>query len=366
MHGSGFGHHFHISSWGESHGKAVGVVIDGCPAGLTLTEPLIQAFLDRRKPGQSEFTTARKESDSVEILSGVFEDTTTGTPISLMVRNQDQRSGDYTTIKDAYRPGHADYTYDMKYGIRDYRGGGRASARETIARVCGGAVASLILQEMGISFVTYVKSIGNVEIQSVDASQIYKNPLYMPDEAAFKKAEMLLKDCMHNKDSVGSVVECIIKNVPAGLGEPVFEKLDGVLSGAVMSINAVKAVEIGSGCEAGTANASYLNDSFFKEGERITKKTNHAGGILGGISDGSDIILRATFKPTPSIAASQETVKGGENAIIEIKGRHDPVIGPRGVVVVESMCAMVILDMLMANMSARLSGIKAFYKDLLS
>lgn len=247
MNKSSFGNHFTVTTWGESHGKALGAVIDGCPAGLSLNEEDIQKFLDRRKPGQSRYTTARKEGDLVEILSGVFEGKTTGTPISLMVRNTDQRSRDYGNLAYSYRPGHADFTFDAKYGFRDYRGGGRSSGRETIGRVAAGAIASRILETLGISFCTYTKSIGPVEITDFDAEEITRNAFYMPDASAASAAGAYLEECMKNQDSAGGIIECRIKNVPAGLGNPVFEKLDAVLAQAVMSIGAVKAVEIGDG-----------------------------------------------------------------------------------------------------------------------
>ena len=299
MNKSSFGNHFTVTTWGESHGKALGAVIDGCPAGLSLNEEDIQKFLDRRKPGQSRYTTARKEGDLVEILSGVFEGKTTGTPISLMVRNTDQRSRDYGNLAYSYRPGHADFTFDAKYGFRDYRGGGRSSGRETIGRVAAGAIASRILETLGISFCTYTKSIGPVEITDFDAEEITRNAFYMPDASAASAAGAYLEECMKNQDSAGGIIECRIKNVPAGLGNPVFEKLDAVLAQAVMSIGAVKAVEIGDGFQVSRMKGSEDNDGFHTENGQITKTSNHAGGIMGGISDGSEIVLRAAVKPTP-------------------------------------------------------------------
>ena len=308
MNKSSFGNHFTVTTWGESHGKALGAVIDGCPAGLSLNEEDIQKFLDRRKPGQSRYTTARKEGDLVEILSGVFEGKTTGTPISLMVRNTDQRSRDYGNLAYSYRPGHADFTFDAKYGFRDYRGGGRSSGRETIGRVAAGAIASRILETLGISFCTYTKSIGPVEITDFDAEEITRNAFYMPDASAASAAGAYLEECMKNQDSAGGIIECRIKNVPAGLGNPVFEKLDAVLAQAVMSIGAVKAVEIGDGFQVSRMKGSEDNDGFHTENGQITKTSNHAGGIMGGISDGSEIVLRAAVKPTPSISQPQNTV----------------------------------------------------------
>jgi chorismate synthase len=367
MAGSSFGNLFRITTWGESHGRALGVVIDGCPAGLSLSEENIQSFLDRRKPGRTSISTPRKEGDMVEILSGVFEGRTTGTPISLLIPNTSQKSSDYSEIASYYRPGHADFTFDAKYGFRDYRGGGRSSARETAGRVAAGAVASKILKEMGIVVRAYTKSIGPVSInmENFDAAAIAETATCMPDRAADEKAMTYLKEAMLNKDSVGGVVECVASHVPAGIGEPVFDKLDSSLAKALMSIGAVKAVEIGDGTAVTTAKGSQNNDSFFMEQGKVTKKTNHAGGILGGISDGADIIMRAHFKPTPSIFSPQETVnKAGENISVEIKGRHDPVVVPRAVVVVESMAALTILDACMMNMSARMDYLTAFYQNI--
>lgn len=402
---SSFGNKFKVTTWGESHGKALGCVIDGCPAGLPLSEEMIQVFLDRRKPGQSRFTTARNESDQVQILSGVFEGITTGTPISLAVFNTDQRSRDYSNIAETYRPGHADYTFDQKYGFRDYRGGGRSSGRETIGRVAAGAVASAILSELGIQITAYTRSIGPVTISSYDAQEITNNPLYMPDSAASAKAQKYLDDCIASQDSAGGVIECRVNGMPAGIGDPVFGKLDAALSAAVMSIGAVKAVEIGDGISVSTSNGSVNNDKFSSEGRstiddscslagrstiddsfssidspvkvssateyasigsshhsRIVKETNHAGGILGGISDGDEIILRAHIKPTPSISQPQHTVtKDGKETILTIHGRHDPVIVPRAVVIVESMVAITLVDALFSNMSSRMDRIKEFY-----
>lgn len=365
MSGSTLGTYFKISTWGESHGKALGVVIDGCPAGLPLCEADIQTYLNRRKPGQNKISTPRKEDDEVEILSGIFEGKTTGTPISLIVRNTSQRSGDYSEIASYYRPGHADYTFDMKYGFRDYRGGGRSSGRETIGRVAAGAVAAKILKELGIEILTYTKSIGPVEIDmdSFNKEAILTTPTCMPDYEASEKAENYLAECMRNMDSAGGVIECRINGVPAGIGDPVFEKLDANLGKAILSIGAVKAFEIGDGFAVSTANGSSNNDAFYAENNKIMKKTNHAGGILGGISDGSEILLRAYIKPTPSIFSEQETVnKDGENITVQIKGRHDPIIVPRAVVVVEAMTALTLADAMIGNMSSRISYLKDFYK----
>lgn len=365
MAGSTFGTIFKITTWGESHGKALGVVIDGCPAGLALTEADIQPYLDRRKPGQTSISTPRKESDQVEILSGVFEGRTTGTPISLIIPNTSQKSSDYSEIASYYRPGHADLTYDSKYGFRDYRGGGRSSGRETAGRVAAGAVAAKLLKEMGITITAYTKAIGpiSIDITQFNRQLIFSTATCMPDKAADKEAMAYLKRCMENKDSCGGTVECAIEGLPPGIGDPVFEKLDANLAKAVMSIGAVKAVEIGDGFQAASAKGSANNDAFQSSNGKIYKTTNHAGGILGGISDGSQIILRAHIKPTPSIFSTQKTVnKDLENIEISIKGRHDPVIVPRAVVVVEAMAALTVLDACMLNMSAKLDYLTAFYR----
>lgn len=365
MAGSGFGTIFKITTWGESHGKALGVVIDGCPAGLSLCEQDIQVFLDRRKPGKSKIATPRKEADEVEILSGVFEGKTTGTPISLLVRNTSQISADYSEIASYYRPGHADYTFDAKYGFRDYRGGGRSSGRETIGRVAAGAVASKILSRLGISICCYTYSLGAVEIDRnrFDKAAILETATAMPDRTADQKALAYLEEAMKEQDSVGGVMECVVTGVPAGIGDPVFEKLDANLSKAIMSIGAVKAVEIGDGCRVSLAKGSENNDAFTSQNGVIHKKTNHAGGILGGMSDGSELFLRAHVKPTPSIFQAQETVtKDGNPVTVRIKGRHDPVIVPRAVVVMESMVAVTILDAMMVNMSSKLDDFIRFYQ----
>lgn len=366
MSGSTYGNIFKITTWGESHGAAIGVVVDGCPAGLSLCEEDIQKFLDRRKPGSSQFTTQRKESDSVEILSGIFEGKTTGTPISLLVRNTSQRSSDYSDIASYYRPGHADYTFDMKYGFRDYRGGGRSSGRETIGRVAAGAIASKLLEELGITVTAYTEAIGPVTInpEHFNIEEARRNQTGMPDAEASAKAEVYLKECMEKLDSAGGIVSCVVNNLPAGIGEPVFDKLDANLGKAIMSIGAVKAFEVGDGVKVSSSNGSMNNDSFCMENGKVSKKTNHAGGILGGISDGSDVIIKAYFKPTPSIFQEQETVnKNGEDIKINIKGRHDPIVVTRAVVVVEAMTAITILDSLLQNMTSRLDGIKDFYRS---
>lgn len=366
MSGSIHGNLFKISSWGESHGKAIGVVVDGCPAGLSINEGIIQTYLNRRKPGTTKYSTPRKEEDTVEILSGIFEGKTTGTPISMIVRNQTQRSQDYSEIASYYRPGHADYTFDQKYGFRDYRGGGRSSGRETIARVAAGAIASSILKELGIRVEAYTKSIGTISIdyKKCTRENIMRSPLYMPDLDASLQAEEFLCTKMQEGDSAGGIVECIISGMPVGIGEPAFEKLDANLAKSMLSIGAVKGVEFGSGFEASKMCGSENNDSFILSADgKMKKQTNHAGGILGGMSDGSEIILRTAFKPTPSIGRTQSTVnKSGENIDIQIHGRHDPIIVPRAVVVVEAMAALTIVDMLFINMTSRMDKIIDFYQ----
>ncbi|MCI8726828.1 MAG: chorismate synthase [Hungatella sp.] len=368
MAGSSWGTLLTMTTWGESHGEGLGVVIDGCPAGLTLQEEDIQKYLDRRKPGQSRYSTKRREGDEAKILSGVFEGRTTGTPISLVVRNTDHRSGDYSQIKDVYRPGHADYTFDEKYGFRDYRGGGRSSGRETIGRVAAGAVAARLLESLGIQVMAYTRSIGPVEIEEsrFDREEIGRNSLCMPDAAAAFHAEEYLQQMMGQKDSAGGVVECVVTGMPAGVGEPVFEKLDARLAHGIMSIGAVKGVEIGDGFAAAKSRGTQNNDPFRmkKSEKKPVKTTNHAGGILGGISDGDTIVLRAAFKPTPSIGASQQTVnRQGENVKIVIGGRHDPIIVPRAVVVVEAVTAFTIADMLLQSMTSRLDRIQKFFSQ---
>ncbi|MDF2944025.1 MAG: aroC [Herbinix sp.] len=366
MSGSVFGTIFKISTWGESHGNGIGVVIDGCPAGLFLEEEYVQAYLNRRKPGQTKYSTPRKEEDKVSILSGVFEGRTTGTPISLVVYNENQRSGDYSSIASYYRPGHADYTFDQKYGFRDYRGGGRSSGRETIGRVAAGAIACAILNELGINVCAYTKAIGPIVINNEKASldQIQLSPLSMPDLEASKQAEEYLMEKMKDHNSVGGVIECIVRGMPIGVGEPVFDKLDASLAKAVMSIGAIKGIEIGDGFQSAMLTGAENNDAYYYDKENnLSKSTNHAGGILGGMSDGSEIILRAAVKPTPSISRPQSTVnKENENVEIQIQGRHDPIIVPRAVVVVEAMVAITLVDQLFIGMTSQLDRIKDFYQ----
>ena len=368
MAGSTFGKILTMTTWGESHGAGIGVVVDGCPAGLLLAEEDIQKYLDRRKPGQSRYTTKRNESDSVEIMSGVFEGRTTGTPIAMMIRNQDQHSKDYSEIAGYYRPGHADYTFDKKYGFRDYRGGGRSSGRETIGRVAAGVVAAKILEGLGVRVTAYTKAIGNIQVQPerFDMEECSRNMLYMPDASAAAEAQMFLEEKMAQMDSAGGIVECVIQGVPAGIGEPVFEKLDANLAKAICSIGAVKGFEIGDGFEAAKTTGALNNDAFcISPDGRVGKRTNHAGGILGGISDGTEIVFRAAFKPTPSIASPQKTVnRDGREIEISVKGRHDPIIVPRAVVVVEMMAAFTVADMMLAGMTARMDRVREFYLEV--
>jgi len=366
MAGSTFGNLFRVTTWGESHGKGIGVVVDGCPAGLSLCEKDIQIFLNRRKPGQSKFTTPRKESDTVEILSGVFEGKTTGTPISMVVWNENQKSKDYSEIASYYRPGHADFCFDEKYGFRDYRGGGRSSGRETIGRVAAGAIAIKLLNEMGISFLTYSESIGPVRVNAsrFDANEIMNNKLYMPDAVAAEEAATYLEKLLEEKNSSGGVIYCEVNGLPVGLGEPVFDKIDANLAKAMFSIGSVKGFEIGDGFGVATATGLSNNDAFRMTSDgSIAKATNHSGGTLGGMTDGAPLTMRVAIKPTPSIASTQKTVnKTGEEINIEIGGRHDPIIVPRAVVVVEAMAAITILDAMLENIGSQVDKIKDFYK----
>jgi chorismate synthase len=342
-----FGRIFRFTTWGESHGPALGAVVDGCPPGVALSEADIQPFLDKRRPGQNKFTTQRQEPDAVRILSGVFEGRTTGTPISLMIENVDQRSKDYSDVAKAYRPGHADYSYDAKYGFRDYRGGGRSSARETAARVAAGAVARAIMPHVQI--MAYVVEIGGDAINrdNFEAAQIDKNPFFCPDEAAAARWEKLVDDARKSGSSLGAVVECVATGVPAGWGAPLYAKLDSELAAAMMSINAVKAVEIGAGFEAarlsGETNADPMRPSSSSNAPDFL--ANNAGGIAGGISTGQPVVCRVAFKPTSSILTPVETInRDGEATEIVTKGRHDPCVGIRGAPVVEAMMALVLAD----------------------
>ena len=350
MASNSFGQIFRITTFGESHGPAVGVVIDGVPANLVLDEADIQFDLDRRRPGQSKVTTRRKESDTVEILTGMFEGKTTGAPLTLLIRNEDQRTKDYEEIKNMFRPGHADYTYWMKYGIRDYRGGGRASGRETACRVAAGAVAKKILREQKIIIVAYTLAIGGIYAKKKDFSVIERNMVRAPDmeaaEAMIAKIEEARRDC----DSVGGIVEAVVHGCPPGLGEPIYDKLNARLAYALVSVGAIRGVEFGAGFAATTMPGSRHNDKFYLDGDRVRTRTNNAGGILGGISTGEDIIVRAAVKPASSIAQKQQTISRGlKAATIECKGRHDPCICPRVVPVVEAMIAITLVDALMMH-----------------
>ncbi|MBQ9504676.1 MAG: chorismate synthase [Lachnospiraceae bacterium] len=362
MSGSVFGKNFTVMTFGESHGPAVGCVVDGCPAGLALTPELIRPMMERRAPGKRAFSTARNEADEIKILSGVFEGKTLGTPIAMLVENTDQRSKDYGNLAECFRPGHADYGYEMKYGFRDYRGGGRSSGRETIGRVAAGAVAKLILAERGISVDAYTCAVGDIEIDRdrIDLGYGLKDPLSMPDPEASQRAQKYLEEVAAEGDSAGGVVECIIRGLPAGVGEPVFDKLDACLSRAVMSIGAVKGIEFGEGFNAACLRGSENNDEFYAGDGGIKKHTNHSGGVLGGLSDGADVVFRAVVKPTPSISKVQRTVdKYGNNIELEIKGRHDTLIAPRAVVVVESMAAITIVDLMLGSTDRILPGIRS-------
>ncbi|MFQ5598717.1 MAG: chorismate synthase [Nitrospiria bacterium] len=351
MAGNTFGRIFRLTTFGESHGIALGGIVDGCPAGLPLAEADLQRDLNRRRPGQNRLQTQRKEPDRVQILSGIFEGKSAGTPIAFVVFNEDMKSKDYDSIKDLFRPGHADYTYFKKYGFRDYRGGGRSSARETLARVAAGAIARKILSRENIAIHAYVTQVGSVKIKKIDLNEIANNRLFCPDPDAVEAMENEIRKTQSNRDSVGAMVEVVAKQVPAGLGEPVFDKLDAALAGGMMSINAVKGVEIGSGFRVVELKGSQNCDPLTPDGFR----SNHAGGILGGISNGDDIIVRLALKPTSSIAIEQETIDiYGRSRIIATKGRHDPCVGIRAVPIAESMMALVLVDFFLRNKLAKM------------
>lgn len=354
MPGNTIGKLFRFSSFGESHGIAIGGLIDGCPSGINIDIDFIQKELDRRRPGQSPFTTSRNEVDKLEIISGLFEGKTTGAPIAFFVRNKDQRSKDYSELKDKYRPSHADYTWDKKYGLHDYRGGGRSSAREHIARVVAGAIAKIVLQKYKISICAYTSQVGEISIDTCDFSQIDKNPIRCPDEKKALEMMRLITQLQSEGDSVGAVVSCVISNVPVGLGEPVFDKLSARLAHAMMGINASKAFEIGSGFDAAKMKGSEHNDIFCVEEGKIKTKTNNSGGIQGGISNGEDIYFRLAFKPIATISRIQDTVdKEGNKTTIKVEGRHDPCVVARAIPVVEAMAAIVILDSLLEDKALR-------------
>ena len=355
MSGSIFGRFFTLSTWGESHGPAIGAVVDGCPAGIPLSRGDIQSALNRRRPGASPFATKRKEADEVQILSGVFEGHTTGTPISMMISNTDHRSSDYD--RDSYRPGHGDYTYDLKYGFRDYRGGGRASARETAARVAAGAVAQKFLAELNITIRAYTYSIGDISISCPDFT--VQNHLNMPDADAYEKAAALAESAILAGDSLGGEIFCEITGVPPGIGEPVFDKLESVIGHGILSIGGIKGIAFGSGFNAPKMPGSQHNDPLYSEGGQIKKKSNHAGGMYAGISDGSPITFLVAVKPTPSISKTQQSVnRQGENISLEIRGRHDPLIVPRAVVVVEAMSALATADLILQGLTSNIDNIR--------
>lgn len=355
---SSYGTLFKITTFGESHGPAIGVIIDGCPAGLEIDEAFIQVELNRRKPGQSKITTQRKEDDTFKILSGVFEGKSTGTPIALVIENQDQRSKDYGHIAETFRPSHADYTYEVKYGNRDYRGGGRSSARETAARVAAGAVAKLLLQKSKIEINAFVSQVGEIvapHYTQLDLSKTEDNIVRCPDADTALKMIALIDQVRLDRDTIGGVVTCVIKNSPLGLGEPVFDKLHAELGKAMLSINAVKGFEYGSGFEGVTLRGSQHNDEFYNEGGRIRTKTNYSGGIQGGISNGEDIYFNVAFKPVATIMQDQTSVdKQGNETTVSGKGRHDPCVLPRAVPIVEAMAALVITDFLLRNKISKL------------
>ncbi|MEZ4888323.1 MAG: chorismate synthase [Chitinophagales bacterium] len=361
MAGNSFGTLFRISTFGESHGVGLGVIIDGCPAGLKIDMGFIQSELSRRRPGQSKIVTQRKEGDEFELLSGVFEGKATGTPICMVIRNEDQRSKDYSHIMDKYRPSHADFTYDEKYGFRDYRGGGRSSARETAARVAAGAVAKLLLKEYGIQVTGYVSQVGALKLEKsykeLDFNQIEANPVRCADAAMAVKMEDFIKQVRKEGDTVGGVVSAVIEGMPTGLGAPVFDKLHADLAKAMMGINAAKGFEYGSGFEGVEMRGSQHNDVFEVVDGKTVTKTNHSGGIQGGISNGMDIYFRVAFKPVATIVRAQDSVDKSGNAVtVTGKGRHDPCVVPRAVPIVEAMAALVIADHLLRNKSVRLNN----------
>ncbi|MBT5028261.1 MAG: chorismate synthase [Nitrospinaceae bacterium] len=356
MSGSSFGKIFKITTWGESHGDGVGVVVEGCPAGLPLKESDIQKDLDRRRTGQSKVTTTRKENDRIIIMSGVFKGKTTGTPIAMRVDNQDADSSKYELIKHLYRPGHADYTYDAKYGFRDYRGGGRSSARETVGRVAAGAIAKKLLARDKISVTGFTRQIGHQIAEKINFKEIEKNIVRCPDRKAAEKMVAAIMEARKNGDSLGGIVEVVAMGVPAGLGEPVFDRLDADLAKAVMSIPAVKGVEIGAGFQTATMTGSECNDVFVMKNKKVTTQTNNAGGILGGISNGMDVVVKLVVKPTSSINSEQETItQKGKKAKIRVEGRHDPCVAPRAVPIAEAMVALTLIDHLMRNQTVRLT-----------
>jgi chorismate synthase len=364
-----FGKIFRITTFGESHGTAVGVVIDGCPAGIPFDLDFIQREMDRRRPGQSKITTQRQEGDEVKVLSGIFEGRTQGTPITLVVWNEDQRSKDYSHIADKYRPSHADYTWQTKYGTRDYRGGGRSSARETLARVAAGAVAKLFLTHVGMQITAYVSQVGalklNKSYQELDLSEaaIESNIVRCPDAVIAEQMIALIDETRKNRDTIGGVVSCVIKGTPVGLGEPVFDKLHAELGKAMLSINAVKGFEYGSGFDGVAMLGSQHNDIFYTDANgRVRTRSNHSGGIQGGISNGEDIYFRVAFKPVATIMQDQESInQSGEQVVVSGKGRHDPCVVPRAVPIVEAMAALVMADFVLRNQVVKLENIVSTY-----
>ena len=355
-----FGNIFRLTTFGESHGPAVGGVVDGMPAGIVIDMDFLQAELNRRKPGQSSLTTPRKESDTVELLSGVFEGKSTGCPIGFIVRNENQHSSDYDNLKDIFRPSHADYTYFCKYGIRDHRGGGRSSARETISRVVGGALAKMALQQLNVDIIAYTSQVGEITLdknyQQYDFSEIEKNAVRCPDPQKAEEMAQKIAAVKAEGDTIGGVITCIIKGCPIGLGEPAFEKLHAALGAAMLSINAVKGFEYGGGFDCAKYRGSELNDIFYtnKEG-RIRTQTNNSGGIQGGISNGEDIYFRVAFKPVATLLREQETVNTkGQPTIVKARGRHDACVLPRAVPIVEAMAAMTLLDAYLKNKTTRI------------
>ena len=360
MPGSTFGKLFRVTTWGESHGNAIGAVIDGCPAGIEINENYIYEYLKLRRPSSNITSTSRNEDDKPVILSGIFEGKTTGSPISVIVYNKDRRSEDYSNIKDTFRPSHADYTYFCKYSNVDYRGGGRSSGRETVARVIGGAIAKKILNMMNISVYSYVSSIGNIIVKDIDRS--IKNELNIPNIDSYKKCLNYLKEIRTMKDSIGSSCHITVNNLPSGIGEPVFDKLDAQLAKAIMSIGGVKSVGIGLGKTSSTLLGSIYNDDFNITENNIVTETNNSGGILGGISNSMPIEIDAYFKPTPSIGIKQKTVDKYFNSLdIEIGGRHDPVLAIRGFIVAESMVSITLVDLIMQNSIAKIENIMKIY-----
>lgn len=360
MASNSFGKIFTLTSFGESHGIALGGVIDGCPAGIEIDMDLINREMARRKPGQSAIVTQRKEADEVEILSGVFEGETTGMPIGFVIRNTNQKSKDYSHIKDQFRPSHADFTYQRKFGIRDYRGGGRSSARETVCRVFAGAIAQQVLSQKGITINSYVSQVGDVKLEKtykdLDLNQIDSNSVRCPDSETADLMEQKIRQIRKEGDTIGGIVTAVISGLPVGLGEPVFNKFHADLSGAIMGINACKGFDYGSGFEGVLMKGSEHNDEFYRDGNTVRTRTNHSGGIQGGITNGEDVYFRAAFKPVATIMRGQKSIdKNGDKVLVEGKGRHDPCVLPRAVPIVDAMTALVVLDHLLINQTKKLS-----------